>query len=47
VQSHVTFAAAVGAGSTVKEAANELIRFLKSPRAIAVMKVQGMEPRQP
>jgi len=47
VQSHVTFAAAVGAGSTVKGAASELITFLKSPRAMAVMKVQGMEPRQP
>jgi molybdate transport system substrate-binding protein len=47
VQSHVTFAAAVGAGSTVRAAASELIAFLKSPRAIAVLKVQGMEPRHP
>jgi molybdate transport system substrate-binding protein len=47
VQSHVTFAAAVSTRSTVKDAVNELIVFLKSPRATAVMKVQGMEPRQP
>ena len=45
VQSHVTFVAAVGAQSNVKGAANELIAFLKGPRAIAVMKTQGMEPR--
>ena len=45
VQSYVTFVAAVGAESTVKGAAHELIAFLKGPRAIAVMKTQRMEPR--
>ena len=45
VQSYVTFVAAVGAESNVKGAANELIEFLKGPRAIAVIKAQGMEPR--
>ena len=45
VQSHVTFVAAVGAQSNVKGAGNELIEFLKGPRAIAVMKTQGIEPR--
>jgi molybdate transport system substrate-binding protein len=45
VQSYVTFVAAVGAHSNVKAAANELIAFLKGPRAIAVIKTQGMEPR--
>lgn len=45
VQSYVTFVAAVGADSNVKGAATELIEFLKGPRAIAVMKTQGMEPR--
>jgi molybdate transport system substrate-binding protein len=45
VQSYVTFVAAVGAASNGRDAANELIQFLKSPRAIAVIKSQGMEPR--
>jgi molybdate transport system substrate-binding protein len=45
VQSYVTFVAAVGRASNVKDAANDLIEFLKGPRAIAVMKAQGMEPR--
>jgi molybdate transport system substrate-binding protein len=45
VQSYVTFVAAVGAQSNVKGAAKELVEFLKGPRAIAVIKTQGMEPR--
>ena len=45
VQSYVTFVAAIGAESNVKGAAHELIEFLKGPRAIAVIKTQGMEPR--
>jgi len=45
VQSYVTFVAAVGAESNVKGAASELIEFLKGPRAITVIKTQGMEPR--
>ena len=45
VQSYVTFVAAAGAESNAKDAARELIAFLKGPRAVAVMKTQGMEPR--
>lgn len=45
VQSYVTFVAAVGVASTVNEQARELIRFLKTPRAVAVITAQGMEPR--
>ena len=45
IQSHITFVAAVGAESKAKDAANELITFLKGPRAATVMKAQGMEPR--
>jgi molybdate transport system substrate-binding protein len=45
IQSHITFVAAVGSESKVKDAARELIQFLKGPRAAAVMKAQGMEPR--
>ena len=45
VQSYVTFVAAVGVESNVKDAANEVIKFLKGPRAIAVITSQGMEPR--
>jgi len=44
VQSYVTFVAAVGAASSVKGAANDLIKFLKSQRAIGVITSQGMEP---
>lgn len=45
IQSYVTFVAAISAESKVKDAASELIAFLKGPNAIAVMKTQGMEPR--
>ena len=45
VQSYVTFVAAVGVKSKVKDAANEVIKFLKGPSAIAVITSQGMEPR--
>ena len=43
VQSYVTFVAGVGSGSKAPEAARELIAFLNTPGAIAVMKRQGME----
>lgn len=45
IQSYVTFVAAVGAASNAKDAANQVITFLKERRAIGVMKAQGMEPR--
>lgn len=44
IQSYVTFTAAVSAASPVADAARELIRFLQSPTALAVMRAQGMEP---
>ena len=44
IQSHVTFVAGIGSQSKIPEAANELIKFLKGSRAIAVIKAQGMEP---
>jgi molybdate transport system substrate-binding protein len=44
MQSHVTFAAAVGAKATSPDVAKRLIRFLTEPAAGAVMRRQGMEP---
>ncbi len=44
VQSYVTFVAGVGLQSKVPDAAVELIEFLSGPRAIGVIKSQGMEP---
>ena len=44
IQSYITFTAGIGAKSMVPEAARELIQFLRSPRATAVMRAQGMEP---
>jgi ABC-type molybdate transport system substrate-binding protein len=41
---YITFAGAVGADSKVPDAARDLIKFLKGPAALAVMKQQGMEP---
>jgi molybdate transport system substrate-binding protein len=45
IQSHVTFVAGVSSQSKVPDAVNELIEFLTGPRAAAVIKAQGMEPR--
>ena len=44
IQSYVTFAAGVGSHSKAPDAARQLIRFLTGPRAIGVIKAQGMEP---
>jgi molybdate transport system substrate-binding protein len=43
IQSHVTFTAGISSQSKVPGAAQELIRFLMSPAAVAVIKAQGME----
>jgi molybdate transport system substrate-binding protein len=43
VQSYVTFSGAVSSRSRVPDGARQLIKFLGSPRSIAVMKRQGME----
>jgi molybdate transport system substrate-binding protein len=45
IQSYVTFVAGVSSQSRVPKAASELIKFLAGPKAIAVIKAQGMEPR--
>lgn len=47
IQSHVTFVAGVSARSKAPDAANELIKFLTGPRAIAVLKTQGMDVEWP
>jgi len=44
IQSFVVFTAGVGAKSTARGAAGQLIRFLTGLRAAAVMKAQGLEP---
>jgi molybdate transport system substrate-binding protein len=44
VQSYVVFAVGVSTNSKTPAAAKELIKFLTSPRAVAVMKLQGMQP---
>jgi molybdate transport system substrate-binding protein len=44
IQSYITFTAGVGADSKASEAAKELMKFLQGPRAIRVIKSQGMEP---
>ena len=44
IQSYVTFTAGVGTKATAADAARRLIQFLRSPRATAVIKAQGMEP---
>ncbi len=46
IQSYVTFVAGISSRSRVPTAASELITFLAGPKAIAVIKAQGMEPRQ-
>ena len=45
IQSYITFVAGVGSQSRAPKAAGELITFLGGPKAIAVIKAQGMEPR--
>jgi len=45
IQSYITFVAGVGSQSRAPKAASELITFLGGPKAIAVIKAQGMEPR--
>jgi molybdate transport system substrate-binding protein len=44
IQSYITFAGAVGTAAKSPDAARALIKFLKGPEALAVMKAQGMEP---
>ena len=45
IQSYVTFVAGVSSQSRAPKAASELVAFLGGPRAVAVIKSQGMEPR--
>ena len=44
LQSYVTFVAGISTGSRTPDGARRLIQFLLSPRAVAVIKSQGMEP---
>jgi molybdate transport system substrate-binding protein len=44
LQSWIVFTAGVGAQSRAPDAARELIRFLRGPTAIPVIRAQGMEP---
>ena len=44
VQSHIVFVAGVSTNSRAPAAAKELIKFLTGPRAIPVMRSQGMQP---
>jgi len=44
VQSYIMFTAAVGANSPNKQAARDLITFLRSPVAIPAIKAKGMIP---
>jgi molybdate transport system substrate-binding protein len=44
IQHYVVFVGAVSADSKSPEAARELLTFLSSPRALSVIKAQGMEP---
>ena len=43
LQSYVMFTAGISANSKDQEAALQLIQFLTSPKAIPVIKAQGME----
>jgi molybdate transport system substrate-binding protein len=43
IQSYITFSAGVSAASREPEASRELIRFLRGPVALPVIKAQGME----
>jgi molybdate transport system substrate-binding protein len=44
VQSYIVFAAGVSTNSSAPAATKELLKFLTGPRAISVMRSQGMEP---
>lgn len=44
IQSYILFTGGVSAGSRGPDAAKELLRLLKQPEAVRVMKSQGMEP---
>jgi molybdate transport system substrate-binding protein len=44
IQSYIVFTAAVAANSPNRQAARDLIAFLKSPAAIAAIKAKGMSP---
>jgi molybdate transport system substrate-binding protein len=44
LQRYLVFAGAVSATSPVPEAAKSLLKFLKEPAAVRVIKAQGMEP---
>ena len=44
IQSYVVFTAGVSAKSTAPDAAKQLIKFLTGPRALPVIRAQGMEP---
>jgi molybdate transport system substrate-binding protein len=44
IQFYSAFGGAVSSNSNAPDAARELLKFLKSPTAIPVIKAQGMEP---
>ena len=44
IQHYIVFVSAVSAKSHAPDAARELLHFLAGPRALAVIKAQGMEP---
>jgi molybdate transport system substrate-binding protein len=44
LQSYIVFSGGVSTNSKVPDAVRDLIKFLKSPAVIAVMKAQGLEP---
>lgn len=44
IQSYVVFSAGVSANSKVPDAAKQLMKLLIGPKAIAVIRAQGMEP---
>ena len=44
IQSYIVFTAAVAANSPHRQAARDLIAFLKSPAAIAAIRAKGMSP---
>jgi molybdate transport system substrate-binding protein len=44
LQSYVMFVAGISSASKAPDGASQLIKFLVGPRAVAVIKSQGMEP---
>ncbi len=44
IQFYITFVAGISANSKVPDAARDLIRYLTGPKAVPVIKSQGMEP---